>query len=46
MKMAVASAYGEVILLFHHYQTIADNVVKSLFPGGKTSDNKPDQQSQ
>lgn len=44
MTMAVASAYGEVLLLFHYYQTTADNVVKGLLPGGETSDNKPDQE--
>ncbi len=46
MRRAVASSYGEVLLLFHYYQTTADNVVKGLFPGGETSDNKPDQQGQ
>jgi hypothetical protein len=33
MTMAVASAYGEVVLLFHYHQTIADSVVKGLFAG-------------
>jgi len=34
------------LLLFHYYQATADNVVKSLFPGGKASKHEPDQQYQ